>query len=220
VADDQEILEIGAGTGRVSLDLARRGHRLVALDNDPALLAALEQRRGELALTTVLADARSFELARGELALCLVPMQTMQLLGGEQGREQFMRCARAHMRAGALLVCAIVDQPEAFDCAAEGTSPVPELARDGEELFCSEALSVSINRRTTLIQRRRLIAPADGPSSGRERHSERYTIELDRIAAEAIEREALAAGFEPRERRSIPATAEHSGSIVVVLSAC
>ena len=32
------VLDVGAGTGRVTLDLARAGHAVTALDTDPALL--------------------------------------------------------------------------------------------------------------------------------------------------------------------------------------
>ena len=35
------ILDLGAGTGRVALDLAERGHEVTAVDSDPALVDAL-----------------------------------------------------------------------------------------------------------------------------------------------------------------------------------
>jgi len=38
------ILELGAGTGRITLPLARDGHRVVALDQSPAMLAGLSAR--------------------------------------------------------------------------------------------------------------------------------------------------------------------------------
>ncbi len=38
------ILDVGAGTGRVALDLARNGHEVTALDRDPELLDALRRR--------------------------------------------------------------------------------------------------------------------------------------------------------------------------------
>ena len=38
------VLDVGAGTGRVTLDLAASGVAVVALDTDAALLAALEHR--------------------------------------------------------------------------------------------------------------------------------------------------------------------------------
>ena len=53
------VLDIGCGTGRVALDLARRGHDVTGLDSDPDLvneLAARARRKG-LAVPTVVADA-------------------------------------------------------------------------------------------------------------------------------------------------------------------
>ena len=40
------VLDLGCGTGRVALHLARRGRRVTGLDRDPQLLAALELRAG------------------------------------------------------------------------------------------------------------------------------------------------------------------------------
>ena len=75
------VLDVGAGTGRVSLDLAAHGIAVVALDAEAPLLEALERRAAGLPVETVLADARDFELGR-RFPLVLVPMQTLQLLGG------------------------------------------------------------------------------------------------------------------------------------------
>lgn len=56
------ILDVGAGTGRVALDLAAAGHEVLALDRCDALLSALrarERRRThERAVEAVTADAR------------------------------------------------------------------------------------------------------------------------------------------------------------------
>ena len=38
------VLDVGAGTGRVALDLAGAGYRVRALDRDPALIEALQHR--------------------------------------------------------------------------------------------------------------------------------------------------------------------------------
>src|ERR1700730_14217586 len=56
------VLEIGAGTGRVSLHLARNGYEVTALDREPALLDALRERDDRGAVRTVCADARRFSL--------------------------------------------------------------------------------------------------------------------------------------------------------------
>jgi SAM-dependent methyltransferase len=78
---DGPVLDIGAGTGRVALDLASAGHRVTALDLDPDLLGSLRERAAGLEVEIVCADARSFDLDRHDFALCLIPMQTIQLLG-------------------------------------------------------------------------------------------------------------------------------------------
>ena len=121
-------LDVGAGSGRVSLDLARAGIGVTALDVDPVLLAALAERAQRLGLSvaTVCADARSFSLARRDYALCVVPMQTIQLLGGAEGRVAFLRCAREHLRPGATLACAILASLEPFDCSQGTAGPAAE----------------------------------------------------------------------------------------------
>ena len=58
-AHGDPVLDIGAGTGRVALELARAGHRVVALDHDPVLLAELAERAGGFPVRTVLGDARA-----------------------------------------------------------------------------------------------------------------------------------------------------------------
>src|SRR3954447_12989570 len=68
------VLDVGAGTGRVTLDLAAGGIPVVGLDIEPGPLAALAHRAAGLAVETVVADARHFELGR-RFPLILVPMQ-------------------------------------------------------------------------------------------------------------------------------------------------
>ena len=70
------VLDIGAGTGRVTLDLAAAGVEWSRLDIEPALLAALSHRAS---VETVVADACTFELDR-RFGLIVAPMQTLQLL--------------------------------------------------------------------------------------------------------------------------------------------
>src|SRR6516164_5281512 len=90
------VLDVGAGTGRVTLELARRGVPVVALDVSAPLLAALACRAAELPVETVTADARAFRLDR-RFALIVVPMQTLQLFGGRAGRAAFLRRALEHL---------------------------------------------------------------------------------------------------------------------------
>ena len=75
------VLDVGAGTGRVTLELARAGHAVLALDLDDGLLGVLRERAADLEVRTMVGDARAFWLGEA-FALCIVPMQTIQLLGG------------------------------------------------------------------------------------------------------------------------------------------
>ena len=78
------------GPGRVALDLAARGVDVVALDLEPELLAALTGAPAApgLAVATVAADARDFDLGDAASRLIVVPMQTIQLLGGAPARAR------------------------------------------------------------------------------------------------------------------------------------
>jgi SAM-dependent methyltransferase len=215
------VLDIGAGTGRVALDLARAGHRVTALDLDPDLLGALQDRAGGEHLETVHADARSFELDRHDFALCLVPMQTIQLLSNSAERASFLRCAYAHLRPGGLLACAIVTELEPFDVADGSPGPSPETAHVGETLYASQAESVRVLPRSVVIERsRRIISLHAHESNGHpldESAIERNVIEFARISASELEREGSQVGFHPERALVIEPTDEHVGSVVVML---
>jgi SAM-dependent methyltransferase len=207
---DGSILDVGAGTGRVTLELARAGRRVIALDLDDRLLAALRERAAGLDVTAVCADARSFELT-GEksISLCLAPMQTVQLLGGAEGRLAFLRSAHAHLRPGGLLAMALVTDVEPFDCSDGGSVPAPETARVAGLRYASQPTRLEVSRRTIAIERERRI----GDSAAVEHD----LIQLDRVTAEQLEHEGVAAGLRPEAVRHIPATDDHAGSAVVVL---
>ena len=211
------VLEIGAGTGRVALDLARRGHRVTALDLDPDLLDGLRAHAAGVELETVCQDARTLALRDRDFALCIVPMQTVQLLAGSNERVAFLRRARAHLRPGGLVACAIVGPLEPFVCDAHDARPAPDVAcRDGER-YVSRVVRVRTTRAGVVIERERVIGSAKG--ARRARASERDAVELARLSPRQLEREGIEAGLSPAPTRSVPGTREHVGSAVVMLRA-
>jgi SAM-dependent methyltransferase len=212
------ILEIGAGSGRVALDLSAAGHAVTALDLDRELLSALRDRAGAGAqVETVCGDARTFQLSRRDFALCIAPMQTVQLLAGSAERVAFLRRAHAHLRPGGLLACAIVTDLESFDCASGDAGPSAELARVGADLYLSRAVRVRAGVRRIVIERERQILAAGG--RGAELAAERDVAELARVSPSQLVREGIRAGLTPAPTGSIAATEDHVGSTVVMLRA-
>jgi SAM-dependent methyltransferase len=208
--DPVRILDVGAGAGRVSLDLARAGHLVTALDLDADLLGALRERAADAGVDVeaVCADARTFELNRRDFDLCLMPMQTIQLLGGADERVAFLRHARAHLRDGALLAAAIVTEVEPFDCDAGDIGPSPEIANIDGRRYETSATGVRVRSERVVIERERRI-DASGP--------QRDVIELACVSASELEREGLKVGFHPETRRELLPTRDHVGGAVVIL---
>jgi SAM-dependent methyltransferase len=204
------VLDVGAGTGRVALDLARRGHEVVALDRDPALLDALRERGAGLSVSAVAADARDFALER-RFTLVIVPMQTLQLLGGPAGRARFLRCARAHLATGGLLAVALADALDAFD-EDHDQPPVPDLREVGGVVYASRPVAVRDLGDRAAIERVREVVARDGT-----RTVTGDVVELDRVDPDELAAEAGAFGLRAQAPRRIPATLEYVGSTVVML---
>ena len=209
-AEGSPILDVGAGTGRVTLDLARRGYEVVALDQSAELLEALRDRAAGLAVDTVTADAREFAIDRS-FPLMLVPMQTLQLMGGAAGRARFLERARDHLGAGGLLAVALADALECFD-EEHDQPPPPDLREVGGVVYASRPVRVRDLGGRAAIDRLRQIVALDGTLT-----TEENVVELDRLAPEALEEEAIAFGLRAERRRRIPQTLEYVGSTVVML---
>jgi SAM-dependent methyltransferase len=204
------VLDVGAGTGRVTLDLARRGHPVVALDRDPALLAELRARAAGLPVAAVQADARGFALGR-RFALILVPMQTVQLLGGAEPRAGFLAAARAHLEPGGLVAIALADALEAFD-AEHDLAPLPDIRELDGVVYSSRPVAVRDEGERVAIHRIREVVDPRG-----ERTVSEDVLRLDRVTAALLAEEAEAHGLEAERAHGIPATDEYVGSTVVML---
>jgi SAM-dependent methyltransferase len=207
------VLDVGAGTGRVALDLARRGHRVTALDHDPALLSELARRGDGLPIATVCGDARAFELDE-RFGSIIVPMQTVQLLGSRPGRQSFLTCAARHLRAGGVLALAITELFESFVPEDASALPLPDMRELDGVVYSSQPTAVRVRDRGFVLERLRERIGPDG-----ERSIEHDVIHLDRVTVSELETEAETAGLTPHGTITVPATPDHVGSEVVILGA-
>ena len=87
LARGRRVLEIGAGTGRVTAALAAAAQLLVALDGAPAMLEIAARRLwGERRASLILADARALPVC-GPFDLAVLAYRTLQHLSdGERSR--------------------------------------------------------------------------------------------------------------------------------------
>ncbi|MBA2644901.1 MAG: class I SAM-dependent methyltransferase [Solirubrobacterales bacterium] len=208
------VLDVGAGSGRVALDLARAGVAVTALDLDPALLAALSARAAAqgLDVPVICADAAGFDLHR-DFALILVPMQTIQLLPDAGARRRFLESARRHLRPGGRLAMALAPGVEPFEPGLV-TLPDPDVAEHDGRSYVSQPVAVRRAGGFLELERRRETVGADGIHK-----SERDIIRLAEFDPAELEHEGTAAGFTPEPQRMIAETTRHVGSRVVVLRA-
>jgi SAM-dependent methyltransferase len=204
------ILDVGAGTGRVALDLARRGREVVALDRDPVLLEALGRRANGLTVEVVCADATSFDLGRA-FPLVIVPMQTAQILGGRAARRAFLACARAHVRPRGHLCLAIADTRDALTDELS-QPPLPDLCEIDGVVYASRPVAVVDEGDAVRIDRLREIV---GVAGDREELAD--SVRLDVLDPAELEAEGAAAGFRVLPRLAVPENDEYLGATVVML---
>jgi SAM-dependent methyltransferase len=214
------VVDIGAGTGRVSIPLAAAGHDVIAVDVEPALLRALDSRAAEagVTVTTVAADARAldgFPAALRGARLVAIPMQTIQLLGGADARAACFRGAADIAATDAELVISVVLDVESFD--GRDASPLllgPDVAQLDGLRFESTPLAVlqSPGGGPVDMHRRRVARDASGLALGA---AEDVVITLDPVTVDGLISEAAQAGWAGGEVIDLPPTDDHAGSTIL-----
>jgi SAM-dependent methyltransferase len=212
IADDHRgpIVDIACGTGRITLDLARRGREVIGVDTEAELLTALRTRAAGLQVSTVHADARELVLAE-PVELIIVPMQSVQLFAGGAGRAAFLRRANAALTPGGTLAMAIADTLSAVS-GEELHEPPPDLREIDGVLYSSRPIALHDHPDAVTIERIREVVEADGT-----RTVSQDLVTLDKLTADELEAEGLAAGFTVLPRRAVAWSDEYIGSTVVML---
>ncbi len=201
------VLELGCGTGRVALHLARRGHPVIGLDRDPELLAVFESRGAQLPVSVLEADARAFEVA-DPVSLVLAPTHLLQLLADPGERAECLRGVAAALRPGGLLAAVII---EAMPEADGAPPPLPDVGEVDGWVYSSLAVEAAVGPGEIVVRRLRQAISPEGSLS-----EEPNEVRIATFTAGALEAEAATFGLAPAGRRVIPATELHVGSLVVL----
>ena len=99
------VLELGAGTGRITLAIARDGGLIHALDADPGMLEALRLKLAAQPseirerVIVVNGDMRDFQL-KERFALVIAPLRVLLHNLTESDHLACFRCVREHLRPG------------------------------------------------------------------------------------------------------------------------
>ena len=132
------ILELAAGSGRLAVPLALAGHDVVALDNDPAMLArtialwtARRGRRPVDRLRTIEADLTTVRLDE-RFGMVFIGLNSLLLMADEDAQAAALRTIAAHLAPDGVAVVDVL-LPDAADLALyDGRLLVEWVRRDPE----------------------------------------------------------------------------------------
>jgi SAM-dependent methyltransferase len=212
----RDVLDLGCGTGRVSIRLAEQGHRVSGLDLEPAFLDEASRRaavRG-VEIETVVGDARAFDLDRN-FDVVLAPMQLVQLFHGTDERLAMLHAAGRHLRPGSLIACALMSL-EGEVLGEEYVPPTPDMREVDGWVYSSQPVAlrpVDAGAAISLDRIRTTVAPDGARSSAPSQ------VRLEVLSPELFEDELAAAGLVLAGRRVVVPTTDHVGSVVVLASA-
>jgi SAM-dependent methyltransferase len=211
------VLELGAGAGRVALDLAERGVEVIAVERDAELAAELGERarERELPVSVVSADLGS----NGDLRLPLSPalaIGPLHLIQELEGPARAALLARLHelIAPGGTVALTVVDESTLLSAGTAATQILPDMREVDGWVYSSEPLWVQVGEEMLTVRRvRERVSP--------EGHRERMVHDepLHRVSPERLALEARDAGFEPAETRAVHSGANEADSVVVLLEA-
>ncbi|WP_207455414.1 class I SAM-dependent methyltransferase [Azospirillum sp. SYSU D00513] len=131
-ADGGPVLEIGCGTGRLTIPLARAGHEVWAVDVSDAMLAQLraklaaEPEAVRARVHAVRADAASLDLPARDFRLAAVPFNVLMLIPDFQAQRSTLASAAAHLAPGGRLALDVMNPltlPMDEDASAAPSTP-------------------------------------------------------------------------------------------------
>ncbi len=108
-----QVLELMAGTGRVSLPLVRAGVQLTCVDNAPEMLARLQQKlvQEQLSAQVYEMDVRYLSFDK-QFDLILLPFHSFSELVSPPDRKQALERIYEHLASGGRFICTLHNPPQ------------------------------------------------------------------------------------------------------------
>lgn len=206
------VVELGAGSGRVAIHLARRGVTVAAIESDPELVEELAGRAeaDDLPITAAQGDITKADLPAASLVIA--PLQVMQMLD-DAARDRSLASLAEGMEPGSQLAVALVDETTLVE-RGEGPDPKPDMREVEGWVYSSEPLWVQVLDDRLRMRRMRERVSPEGDIVRRV-----HDDVLFRLPPERLENDAQAAGLRPVKRHQVESNDYEAGSVVVVLEA-
>jgi SAM-dependent methyltransferase len=139
---DGPVLELGAGTGRLTLPLAQSGIPLHAVDRSAAMLERLRQalaKEPPEVKERVQVIERDWEALEGHYELVLLPFGSLHQAASVEDLTRLLTAAAARLAPGGRLALdAYLDDPDLYARDPDAEHEVHERSWRGQRVRCSE----------------------------------------------------------------------------------
>lgn len=197
------VLELGSGTGRVLLPIARAGIAATGLDLSPAMLDVLRAKRPPAGLRLVTGSMTDFDLGADRFALIFAAFRPFQHLCTVEEQLGCLAAVRRHLAPGGRFAFDVF----APDLARIAVAEEPEheevrFEQDGETVVRYAALARDLAMQVTTVRfrferRRGDVVVGEERVTFRMRWFHRYELE-HLLAGAGFAVEALYGGFDRR----------------------
>ena len=163
---DGPVLELGCGTGRISIPLARAGVSVVGVDRSEAMLARACQRvrRGRLTsrLRLLRADIRALPFPRERFPLVIAPYGVLQSLLRERDLAATLDSVAGVLQTGGTFGLELVADLPAWDEYRKRISLSGRGGRGGAHVTLVETVRQDRARRLTIFDQQFIVSGGSG----------------------------------------------------------
>ena len=203
------ILEVGSGSGRLTIPLARAGLEVTALDSSSSMLAKLESRlRSESKevqdrVSIVCANAQMMELSK-QYELIIVPFYTFNYFLTSEAQIAVLKRLLSHLsQTGRLLLDVFVPHKRIKDCPPEPVLRVDTLdSQTGQKIRGWNAYRMDTQNQLEIRRHTFETISPDGRISKKEFSTQRryfFKSELEKLFSKhGFHVEAVFAGYDER----------------------
>lgn len=189
------VLELGCGTGRISIPLARAGVSLVGVDRSEAMLARARQRVRRSRLTSRLqllrADIRALPFPRDRFPLVIAPYGVLQSLLRERDLAATLESVAAVLQTGGTFGLELVADLPAWDEYRKRIRLAGwRGGRGGAHLTLVETVRQDRGRRLTMFDQQFI------ERRGRQRRTYEFSLTFRTLSVPQMTRRLEKAGFQ------------------------